>query len=86
MYDVSANTREDLIEIAKQYVTFAYAHYYEDKMQDMVELSGSQFGPGNLGQVYAVVDAYGERYVFIHEGQENFAPEDTIVIKYDWRS
>ena len=86
LYDVSANTREDLIEIAKQHIEYQYAQYYENKDQDMLLLASSNMLTGNLGQVYAVVDAYGERYVFIHKGPENYYPEDTVVIEYDWRS
>lgn len=86
LYEVSANTREDLMTVAQQHVRFQYAKYYEEKDQDKLLLASNKMLSDDLGQVYAVVDAYGARYILIHRGMPGLYPEDTIVVEYDWRS
>lgn len=85
LYDVSESTREDLIETAKQYISFSSAKYW-DNTYDEIFLCSSTLFSGDLGEAHAVVDAFGERYILIHEGYASSDPEDTFVVKYDWRS
>ena len=86
LYEVSANTREDLIAAAQKHINYQYAKFYEDKEQDTLFLASKKMLTDDQGQVYAVVDVYGERYILIHKGQPGSNLEDTVVIKADWRS